>query len=116
MTMSTIFGGDTYDLAYDIWIIKSTSDPTNFTANDIKCELMIWPDSKNATPDGVAPSGSLSQLETVARLCRHGRWCRHDRRLRNGRNFNVGTAFPRRQENRDGQWRATMLSRGSRNW
>jgi len=60
MTTSTISGGDTYDLAYDIWIIKSTSDPTNFTASDIKCELMIWLDSKNATPDGVAPSGSLS--------------------------------------------------------
>jgi len=59
-TTTTAFGGNTYDLAYDIWIISNTSNPASFTSKDIKCELMIWLASANAIPDGLAPTGSIT--------------------------------------------------------
>ncbi len=59
-TTSQAFGGNTYDLAYDIWIISNNSNPAAFTSTDIKCEVMIWLASANAIPDGISPTGSLS--------------------------------------------------------
>lgn len=55
-----ILNWDTYDTAYDIWIISNTSNPLSFSAGDIKCELMIWLSSLNAIPDGLSPSGSMT--------------------------------------------------------
>ena len=57
---SPVSAFDTYDVAYDIWILKATANPASFSASDIKCELMIWLDTKNAIPDGLSPSDSLT--------------------------------------------------------
>ncbi len=48
--------GNTYDLAYDIWVISNTSDTNNFTSTNIKCEIMIWLASERCEPDGVTPT------------------------------------------------------------
>lgn len=48
MTTAPVNGGECWDLAYDIWILSSTSDPANFGRGDVKCEIMIWLDSKNS--------------------------------------------------------------------
>jgi hypothetical protein len=59
-TTSPAFGGDTYDLAYDIWIISNTCNTNSFSSTNIKCEVMIWLASTNTIPDGLNPSGSIS--------------------------------------------------------
>jgi hypothetical protein len=58
-TTSPIGGWNTYDLTYDIWILKSGTDLGHISASDIKCELMLWIDSRNAIPDGLSPAGAL---------------------------------------------------------
>jgi hypothetical protein len=60
LSTTPVSGFDTYDVAYDIWILSATADPASFSASDIKCELMIWLDSRNTVPDGLAPTGSLT--------------------------------------------------------
>jgi hypothetical protein len=50
ITMETysVNGEECWNLTYDIWVLSSTCDPANFGRTDIKCEIMIWLDSKNS--------------------------------------------------------------------
>ncbi len=48
MATSPVNGKNTWDLAYDIWVLNSACNPTNFGRSDIKAEIMVWLDSRNS--------------------------------------------------------------------
>jgi serralysin len=50
ITMEThpVMGQEVWDLTFDLWILDSSCNPANFGRRDIKCEIMVWLDSKNS--------------------------------------------------------------------
>lgn len=61
------YGQNTFDLAYDLWVVSNSSLPRIIPFQEVKCEIMIWLDSTNCYPGDPIISNIAGSLEADGR-------------------------------------------------